>query len=492
MDYENKHREEIARATQLWECGDITRENLEYIFPDLKESEDEWVEKIRKELISYLNNRQIFSFAESSAAEKWITWLEKQSDQKFIDKIKPKFHEGDWITDGQLTCKVLGITGKSYVLHLYNDDYCHFETDIQSVDKYYHLWRQSADKCYHLWTIQDAEEGDILAWDDSKCIALFKNIYDEDSFNSYGFVGHCTGSFESRLSYHDIKGAHPATKEQRDILFQKMHEAGYEWDVENKKLIQFKKQGEQKPANKIEQKFHEGDWIIFNGWILHIDEVVDGYYRTTSIGGIHNSYDWNIDNAARLWTIQDAKDGDVLVASDGSLFIFAKVKDNSAYFHFSLCKDGSKEISNGNLVWETANNCHPAIKEQRDLLFEKMEEAGYEWDAEKKELKIIDWSKHIKYEPNSPSITEEKPVNWSEEDKIRLDRICKTLWKNRKGDTDEIYQQEQDINWLKSLRFGKQWKPSKEQIIALRWVLNNIPYNKYKEEISGLLDQINY
>ena len=34
------------------------------------------------------------------------------------------------------------------------------------------------------------------------------------------------------------------------------------------------------------------------------------------------------------------------------------------------------------------------------------------------------------------------------------------------------------------------WKPSDEQIIALRWVLNNIPYNKHKEEISGLLDQI--
>lgn len=36
MDY-NKHKEEIDRATQLWECGDITRENLEYIFPELSE-----------------------------------------------------------------------------------------------------------------------------------------------------------------------------------------------------------------------------------------------------------------------------------------------------------------------------------------------------------------------------------------------------------------------------------------------------------------------
>ena len=63
---------------------------------------------------------------------------------------------------------------------------------------------------------------------------------------------------------------------------------------------------------KIKSKFHEGDWIIFNGLTLLIEEVVQGYYKTVSIDGIHNSYDWGINNAARLWTIQDAKDGDVL------------------------------------------------------------------------------------------------------------------------------------------------------------------------------------
>ena len=41
---------------------------------------------------------------------------------------------------------------------------------------------------------------------------------------------------------------------------------------------------------------------------------------------------------------------------------------------------------------------------------------------------------------------------WSEEDSIRLQRIIDFLWKNRKGDTDTIFQQEQDIAWLKSLK----------------------------------------
>jgi len=41
---------------------------------------------------------------------------------------------------------------------------------------------------------------------------------------------------------------------------------------------------------------------------------------------------------------------------------------------------------------------------------------------------------------------------WNEEDSIRLQRIIDFLWYNRKGDTDTIYQQEQDIEWLKSLK----------------------------------------
>ena len=80
MDYKKKHKEEVVRATQLWECGDITRENLEYIFPELRESEDEWV---RKALICGMNalkaNRK-----ETFAAipiDDCIAWLEKQGKQ---------------------------------------------------------------------------------------------------------------------------------------------------------------------------------------------------------------------------------------------------------------------------------------------------------------------------------------------------------------------------------------------------------------------------
>ena len=157
-------------------------------------------------------------------------------EQKPIDKVEPNFKVGDWVVycndDVDL---ITGIEENGYCVN--NSGYIPFicESDIR------------------LWTVQDAKDGDVLAWDDSKCIALLKNIYDEDSFNSYGFVGGCTGTFESRQSYHDIEGAHPATKEQRDLLFQKMHEAGYEWDAEKKELIKI----EQKPASWSKKDNHE-------------------------------------------------------------------------------------------------------------------------------------------------------------------------------------------------------------------------------------------
>lgn len=37
---------------------------------------------------------------------------------------------------------------------------------------------------------------------------------------------------------------------------------------------------------------------------------------------------------------------------------------------------------------------------------------------------------------------------WKTEDYERLKRISQFVWNNRKGDTDDIYQQEQDVKWL--------------------------------------------
>ena len=90
-------------------------------------------------------------------------------------------------------------------------------------------------------------------------------------------------------------------------------------------------------------------------------------------------------------------------------------------------------------------------------------------------------------------LVEQKPA-WSEEDEeIHRKCIC-AMRASACGFPEEEKFVEQVDNWLKSLKDRVQpqshWKPSDEQIIALRWVLNNIPYNKHKEEINGLFEQI--
>ena len=141
------------------------------------------------------------------------------------------------------------------------------------------------------------------------------------------------------------------------------------------------KQGEKKPADKIESKFKDGQWIVFNGLTLYIKEVVKGYYRTISIDGTPNSYDWDIDNAARLWTLNEAKDGDVLVYEDyGSVKIFIY---QYGKVHYHCCLTNNHFISYNSYFGVRECRIHPADKKQRDLLFVKMKEVGYKWDKDK-------------------------------------------------------------------------------------------------------------
>lgn len=230
------------------------------------------------------------------------------------------------------------------------------------------------------------------------------------------------------------------------------------------------KQGEQKPTSKIEPKFKVGDWIIFNGFILHIDEIVKGYYRTTSIGyGIPNSYDWNIDNVARLWTIQDAKAGDVLVHNDCT-FIFIEIKDGIVQALEENLLHGTNPVHFGEP--DKDNDYRPATKEQRDLLFKKMKEAGYEWDADKKELKNIEQKPIIKMKSPEESLgvsSEEynKIVDeciygddkstWDKKDEQILNAAILHI-KNETYNYYGGYSSEHIMQWLKSLKDRVQTK----------------------------------
>ena len=88
------------------------------------------------------------------------------------------------------------------------------------------------------------------------------------------------------------------------------------------------------------------------------------------------------------WTIQDAKDGDVVFYDTGWTCIFKNIHGiwYSSYcfitsdgeFHTGYERHAVDAISNG--------NAHLATTEQRHLLFQKIREAGYKWNPQTKTL----------------------------------------------------------------------------------------------------------
>ena len=92
------------------------------------------------------------------------------------------------------------------------------------------------------------------------------------------------------------------------------------------------KQGEQKPVDKVEPKFRKGDWVVYcNDDVDLITGVEENGYSINNDGYIP----FICESDVRLWTIQDAKDGDVL-ATDGGVCIFDGTLEDGKY-PFAYC-----------------------------------------------------------------------------------------------------------------------------------------------------------
>lgn len=279
MDYKEKYKEALERCKKEFNFNNLAysheeiKQRLERVFPELKESEDE---KIRKYLIDVVND-----YCKGSEHDGCIAWLEKQGEQKPVDKVEPKFNVGDWITNNKL------LVGQ---VTSFDGEYYHYMR--KGIE---HLLHISNTYNWHLWTIEDAKDGDVLT--DGDLPFIFKKI---DAYNyTYAYCGiSLSGNFridsDGELGEWtwmlDIK---PATKEQRELLFQKMKEAGYEWDAEKKEL------------KKIEHKFawSEEDEKFFKTAIWHLSHSIsDG-----------KSTDIHSDTTAWLKTLKQRMKGDKML-----------------------------------------------------------------------------------------------------------------------------------------------------------------------------------
>ena len=216
MNYEKRYKEMLAKARAFYKKWDgvdaynssLAISELKEIFPELKVSKKERIEK--------------------------------QGEQNHVDKVESKFNVGDWITNGACTWRIDSIEDDMYYS---NCGRFSCGGDIKSIDEQ-----------YHLWTIEDAKDGDVLCTyecDKPKIVFILKKnpivfILKGTSRKHYVFNYHCYYNimypcFESNFKIgclapnkEDVK---PATEEQRNLLFQKMKEFGYEWDANKKELI---------------------------------------------------------------------------------------------------------------------------------------------------------------------------------------------------------------------------------------------------------------
>lgn len=211
------------------------------------------------------------------------------------------------------------------------------------------------------------------------------------------------------------------------------------------------------PTDKNEPEFHGGEWVIYNHDICQIVKREEGCNKLVTVFGIEKELvnERNL-STAHLWTIQDAKDGDVLVCDEEILlFKSYSVQDRISlycWYNGQTNNFHNKEVVD--VLLTTRNKVCPATKEQRDLLFSKMKEAGYEWYAGKKELhKIKDELENYKQQLMS-EITDlvedyisQKPT-WSEKDEKKLSDIISIL----RGEENCYYNSPILIDWLKSLK----------------------------------------
>ena len=228
--------------------------------------------------------------------------------------------------------------------------------------------------------------------------------------------------------------------------------------------------GEQKPIDKVEPNFKVGDWVVYcNDDVDLITGIEENGYCVNNSGYIPFICESDI----RLWTIQDVKDGDVLFTSSTAsheTFIFKNIdeKGNAKCYFAYDSEDGFREGKYHFIGRVT--KCKPATKEQHDILFQKMKEAGYEWDAEKKELIKI----------------EQKPASWSKEDEEIYRKCICAMRSSACGFPEEEKFVEQVDNWFKSLKYRYSWKPSEEQMNTLEYYMHTLICNEHKEVLFGL------
>ena len=447
MNYKEKYEnliEQLKKAKE--EHGGYTFSSvIDKIVPELHESEDE---RIRKSLIALV--RQSSEVLSKQNQESMIAWLEKQGEQMPNDKVEPKFRVGDWVVSP-------------------NGVYWHIDT-IR--DGRYQVSSDSG-KCaewpldtniYHRFTIQYAKKGDVLYCkkdDDMEIIVMYLGININNNVDSYcrynsklGFNTYITNVLDAE---HDL--ITPANKEQRELLFSKMKEAGCEWDAEKKELTEI----DQKPADLPKGENYGIDGLYNAICILEKTlGKVDGYQTDDGI----LEHKCAISAVKKLAKNKPAWSEEDVYNAERLLCLLKNEQDN---YPQSSCDfqeiEGIKDW-----VESLKDRVQPQPKqewsEEDEKMLNEIQDSLRINNGTNKMIKYECWFDDIKDKIQSKPKQEWGEVNDSMIEGIKI----AILNYYDKENAEEI------INWLKSLKPQKRWKPSKEQMEELEYVTRGNSY----------------
>ena len=202
---------------------------------------------------------------------------------------------------------------------------------------------------------------------------------------------------------------------------------------------------------KTSPKFKIGDWVVDNcGNIWKIEGIINQFYILEGVEGGESrpTIEW-VNKTFHLWTIEDAKDGDMLVSTTWKenqyIYIFKNIENNTIISYIYYCPK-LDAVNMGAINMDNTPTV-PATKEQQELLFSKIKDEGYKWDdTEKLGVDVVSMNQ------KDPSITK-RNLTWSEEDEVMCQETID--WFEQKCfpyASEEENPARKSIQWLKSLK----------------------------------------
>jgi hypothetical protein len=210
-----------------------------------------------------------------------------------------------------------------------------------------------------------------------------------------------------------------------------------------------------KPIDKVEPKFKNGQWIVWQNKCYKVNYNGCGY-ELIDQNGLRTSLEYGtVDKSAHLLTIDDVKDS---------------------------CKLGAK--------WQKKNDVSEDWGEEDEKILNEIFSVAARASLRKSTLFGISYD-YIKWQNWLKSLKDrvqpQPKQEWGKEDIRNIENIDSVLFYDKDLPEDTCVRLR---NWLKSLIPQKQWKPSKEQMEVLVWCMPLFIDPKSKAVLESLIKDL--